>query len=373
LQVDIKEMLSIGCTLLSCLNVVGLFVFAPILKLIGNISGREQSNSTFQINSVSVIVPAYNEEGSIAKKIETLAIALHHIDLNVEVIIGSDGSTDRTVEVTTLCLQKMNDTRWRLVEFPNEGKCKTLNKLVELACGDVIISTDADIPLPADSIELAVRAFQSNSMLGCLSCVPCFKGLNIGSQKSYWNIEDQIRTAESELGKLIVVTGMFYAYRKALFVEIPDGVMADDLWIPLNVLFNGFESVQVDKLRVPYEKTDEKNEVIRRKRVVAGGMDVVRRLWPQLVKSPSLLALVFFHKVNRWALPVWIMLLLCSLAGLWHWVILLYLVGVIVLFFVLGKMKFSTLVFAVFSPVLAFVDVLRSNDFARWEHTRKHL
>jgi hypothetical protein len=241
-----------------------------------------------------------------------------------------------------------------------------------LASGSVIISTDADIPLPAESIELVVRAFQSDDRLGCLSCIPWFEGLDIGSQKSYWSIEDQIRRAESGLGKLIVVTGMLYAYRKELFVEIPDGVMADDLWIPLNVLLQGYDSIQVDELRVPYEKTDEKTEIMRRKRVIVGGMDVVRRLLPALAASPALLALVLFHKVNRWALPVWLTLLFVAIGGLWPWVIILYFLGAIVSFCGLGKHRFSSLAFTVFSPILAFGEIMRKKDFARWEHTRTH-
>jgi len=372
LKADLLTLCWLLVLMLSIFFLASNLLLAPILRLIRTATGNRKNLILSPVHSVSIVIPAYNEEQSIGKKIETLCSALQRIDMDVEVIIGSDGSTDRTVEVAALQLQEMNDPRWRLVEFVNEGKCKTLNKLVGMARGTVIISTDADIPLPADSIERAVQAFQSNSRIGCLSCIPCFEAQDIGSQKSYWSIEEQIRRAESELGKLIVVTGMFYAYRKELFTEIPDGVMADDLWIPMNVLLKGFDSVQVDGLLVPYEKTDEETEIFRRKRVIVGGMDVVRRLWLPLIKYPSLLGLVVFHKVTRWALPVWIVMLISSTVGLRSWLIYIYLVGVLSLFCILGKKKFSALVYAVFSPVIAVRDIIRSKDFARWEHTRKH-
>ncbi|MBN2654306.1 MAG: glycosyltransferase [Nitrospirae bacterium] len=339
------------------------------MKSLKSVKDQPSDNT---VNLYSVIVPAYNEEKNIKSKIETLRQALKMATGNFEILIGSDGSTDRTTEVVRTELEKMNDPRWSLVEYPNEGKCRTINKLVSVARGEVIISTDADIPLPTDSINKIVEAFNKNNSIGCLSCVPCFQSMNIGSQKSYWDIEAQIRTAESELGKLIVVTGMLYAYKKNLFVEMPDGVMADDLWIPLNILLQGNKSIQIDDLRVPYEKTDEATEVYRRKRVISGGMDVVRRIWKKLKKSPSILFLVLMHKINRWSLPVWLILMFLSIGMLMPIIFLVYIAGVLLLMWKLGRRRFMSLVFAVISPIISFAEVIRSADFARWEHTRKN-
>ena len=330
--------------------------------------GIDQRKS--DIRSASIIVPCHNEERTIAGKIDNLVEALQLIDIDVEVLFGSDGSTDKTSEIVSEKLKKLGKPLWRIIDFPASGKCSTLNKLVELARGDIIISTDADILIPENAVQLTIQEFRSQIGLGCLSCIPCFQGQNIGSQKYYWNVEDQIRKAESRVGKLIVVTGMFYAFRKELYEEIPVGVMADDLWIPLNVLLKGYNCVQVEGLNVPYEKTDEETEILRRKRVIVGGMDVVRRLWAKLVANPWLLFLVFFHKINRWALPVWGVLVMVACAGLWPWFLACYALGAGVLYLILGK-KFVSLLLALFSPILAFWEVIRRNDFSRWEHTRK--
>lgn len=368
------DLYTISCLLLLLTSVFFIttnFFLATALRFLRKFYGsKEIIPATPQ--SFTIIIPAYNEEKGITSKIETLCNALGRVKCDVEVIIGSDGSTDRTVELAGELLRKINNPNWQLVEFVNEGKCKTLNKLVELARGEVIISTDADIPLPENSIELVVQAFQSSSRIGCLSCIPCFKGLDIGSQKSYWSVEDQIRRAESDLGKLIVVTGMLYAYKKSLFEEIPEGVMADDLWIPLNVLLKDYDSIQVNELFVPYEKTDEDTEIMRRKRVIVGGMDVVRRLWSLLATKPSLFALVFFHKINRWVLPIWSLLFVVATIGLWPWFSLVYVLLALLGLIILGWNKFNGLAYAGVSPILSFAEVLRKKDFARWEHTRKH-
>lgn len=363
-------MLPITLLVISLLLLACNFLLAPVIRLMLLFPRGGTQAEPSPLQSISIVIPAYNEEKNIAGKIDTLLHALEAVDLPFEVIIGSDGSTDRTLEVARACLQKVNDPRWRLVEFANEGKCRTLNKLVGLAGGEVIISTDADIPLPGNAIETVVEAFRSSSRLGCISCIPCFKGLDIGSQHSYWRLEDSIRYYESRLGKLIVVTGMLYAYRRRLFVEIPDGVMADDLWVPLNVLLQGYESRQVNELLIPYEKTDEVTEIRRRKRVIVGGMDVIRRLLPSIARNPTLLLLVLFHKVNRWALPVWLLIFLLATVNLLPWLLLAYPVLLLPVLALCGVKKCWAMAYAVLSPVMSFAEVLLKRDFARWEHTR---
>lgn len=348
-------------------------LLAPALQLVRRVAGRRTTGHPGPLRSISVVVPAYNEEKSIGRKIDTLWQALRHADVDAEVLIGSDGSTDQTVAIAARRLEELGARSWRLLEFPNEGKCSTLNKLVGLARGEVIVSTDADIPVPANAIDLVVRAFRADQRLGCLSCIPWFAGLDIGSQASYWSVENRIRRAESELGSLIVVTGMLYAYRRELFEEIPRGVMADDLWMPLTVLLKGFRSMQAEALLVPYENTVEETEIVRRQRVMVGGMDVVRRLWPRLIRRPSVFWLVMFHKVNRWVMPFWLALALLAVGGLWPWAFGVYPLAIGTAWAALGSRRCRTLAYAAISPILALIAYMSQRDWSRWEHTRAAL
>jgi len=324
-----------------------------------------------RIGCISIIIPAYNEECNIVAKIDSLWLALQGIQIDTEVLIGSDGSRDRTVEIAESRLKELNADSWKVVKFENEGKCNTLNKLVRMTRGELIISTDADVAVPENAVKLIVAAFEANSRLGCLSCIPVLTSSSVGSQKHYWNIEDRIRNAESLLGKLIVVTGWLYAYRRDAYEEIPRGVMADDLWIPLTYLLKGYDCEQLEGLEVASEATDEEMEIKRRKRVISGGMDVVRRLFLRLLKSPGLLFLVIAHKVNRWALPLWLGVFTLATIGIWPYAFFVYIFMTVVVYIKFGKKRFMSLVYAVFSPFLSFAEVMSKSDFARWEHTRK--
>lgn len=348
---------------------IGLFPIAIERMAQRAVRKRSLQQKTAELRSVSVIVPAYNEQNTIADKIKSLRTSLSMIDVEWEVLIGSDGSTDRTVAIAQMAVQRLGGT-WKIIEYQNEGKCRTINKLVNEARGEVVISTDADIAVPDGAIGTVVREFRGNARLGCLSCIPGFSGQDIGSQRQYWGFEQRIRQAESVLGKLIVVTGMLYAFRREVYEEIPDGVMADDLWVPLTVLMRGYACAQSEMLVVPYEKTDETIEIIRRKRVITGGMDVVRRLYGRLVRAPSVFVLVFFHKIARWALPVWLLLLLVGVVLLQPLALLIVAMVASIGCTVLGFRRFLALGYGTLTPLLSLVALLRKPDLARWDHTR---
>lgn len=365
----------VSCLVLCLLSFVLLasnYLLPFLLRSFRAIAGKPKMKSVGTVARISVIIPAYNEEKNIRAKIDSVWNALQRVHVEAEVIIGSDGSTDQTVEIATVYLQELEAVNWRVVEFPNEGKCNTINKLVNLARGDVIISTDADIVVPENAVEIVLKAFNANQNLGCLSCIPVLRSERVGSQKTYWSLEDRIRDEESLLGKLIVVTGWLYAFRKDAFEPVPPGVMADDLWIPLSTLLKGYDCIQDKDLRVQSETTDDKTEVRRRKRVISGGMDVVRRLLPQLLHNPGLLLLVFIHKVNRWAIPLWLSLFIIASVAIWPLMLLVYLGGMIAVYLLLGRERSLTLFNSILSPVFCFCEVLKKKDFARWEHTRTH-
>ncbi len=372
LDLSVNAYLSCLIVVLLCLMMIVSNILLPLLLRIAMVMSDNKRNLTAKvpIRTISVIVPAYNEEKSIGKKIDGIWQALQNIDVETEVIIGSDGSSDKTLEIASARIEEMSASNWRILAFDNEGKCNTINKLVREARGELIISTDADVTVPEKAIDLVLRAFQSNSKLGCLSCVPLFNSHDGGSQRHYWSFEDNIRQAESSLGKLIVVTGWLYAFRRNVYEEIPSGVMADDLWIPLTVLLKGYDCQQAEQLLVPSERTDEETEIRRRKRVISGGMDVVRRLFPRLMRNPKLLFLVLAHKVNRWALPFWLLLFFVSTVAIWPWLLCGYALVAVLGFCFLGKRRFLTLAYAGITPFLSFGEVVRKKDFARWEHTR---
>ena len=90
--------------------------------------------------SVSVLIPAYNEEDSIEGTVESVLNSDYE---NIkEIIILNDGSTDKTREIS-IKLEKKYD-KVILLDKKNSGKADSLNRGIELAKSDLIAVVDAD-------------------------------------------------------------------------------------------------------------------------------------------------------------------------------------------------------------------------------------
>lgn len=93
---------------------------------------------------ISVVVPLFNEEESLAELHSWISKVCHQNKLAYEVIFIDDGSKDNSWNVIIEICSK--DTNVRAIRFQrNYGKSAALNVGFEAACGNVIITMDADL------------------------------------------------------------------------------------------------------------------------------------------------------------------------------------------------------------------------------------
>lgn len=102
-------------------------------------------------NKLSVLVPVYNEEKTVA---EILARVLALGPVVKEIVVVDDGSKDRTAEVIRAFAA--NEPKVRFHQLPkNQGKTAAIKKALELATGEIIIIQDADLEYdPAEIPEV---------------------------------------------------------------------------------------------------------------------------------------------------------------------------------------------------------------------------
>jgi len=111
--------------------------------------------------SLSVIIPAYNEEAYIGPCLDSVlqnAIGRFH-----EIIVVNNASTDRTYEVA----RARRDVR--VVHEKQKGICFARQRGFEEATGEILAYIDADTRLPANWALIAERTFQNRPNLACLS------------------------------------------------------------------------------------------------------------------------------------------------------------------------------------------------------------
>jgi len=149
----------------------------------------------------SILVPAYNEEQSIASCLNSL-ISVAYDDK--EIIVIDDASTDRTVQTVEKFLGKdviLVRREW------NGGRAAALNSGLQRATGDVIITTDADTVVPSDWLQRFKSCFEQQGVVA------------VGGAYQAYNKDNSLVNATSILDQIL--NGVF---RKSLVPNKLSGV-----------------------------------------------------------------------------------------------------------------------------------------------------
>jgi cellulose synthase/poly-beta-1,6-N-acetylglucosamine synthase-like glycosyltransferase len=257
----------------------------------------------------SVLVAAWNEEAVIAAKIDN-ALAQDYPEARLEVVVVSDGSTDRTHEIVASRL----GPRVRLVALPERGgKARAIRHAAAVARGEVLVLTDANAFFARDAVRRLVDRLEPEDV----SCA--FGDVKIrpegcpyaASEGLFYRLERRIQKDESDLDSAVGVDGALYAIRREAFTPPPDGSILDDLEIAIEATRDGRRVVYEPRAVAFEDATPTLAQEVRRKsRIVAGAVQALRagRMTPDADRGWLWFAFVG-HKLLRWAAPVFLIAL----------------------------------------------------------------
>lgn len=117
---------------------------------------------------ISVVIPLYNKEQSIASTLQTV---LKQSYQDFEIVIVNDGSTDHSVEEVT----KVTDPRIRLIHQRNAGVSAARNRGIEEAKGEYIAFLDADDEWKPDYLKTQYELTQKYPECSIFACNYEFK------------------------------------------------------------------------------------------------------------------------------------------------------------------------------------------------------
>ncbi|MDI6891188.1 MAG: glycosyltransferase family 2 protein, partial [Thermodesulfovibrionales bacterium] len=190
--------------------------------------------------SVTVLLTVFNEEKVIRDRIENL-LSLHYPMEKFEILVASDGSTDRTNEI----VREFAGRGVRLfVSDQRKGKSATQNEAIKVVSSDILAFTDVDTTFDHHFLQRMVRSFAVPSV-GCVSGQLLLRRGNNSvseSQGFYWRYETALRAMESRMRILSTASGQCMAIRRRLFKPL-DGRYGDDCIIPLDVILQGYRVV----------------------------------------------------------------------------------------------------------------------------------
>jgi peptidoglycan-N-acetylglucosamine deacetylase len=175
---------------------------------------------------VSIIVPAYNEERVIALTINSLLSTAYPY---FEVIVVDDGSSDCTWEV--LSEHFNNEPRVQLYTKSNAGKAEALNFGLRQACGEIIVTLDADTIFQPDTLGALVRRFDNphiGAVAGNAKVGNRINTITRWQALEYITAQNLDRRAFAELNCISTVPGAVGAWRRSL-IELVCGLTSDTL------------------------------------------------------------------------------------------------------------------------------------------------
>lgn len=262
------------------------------------------------IPEVSLLIAAYNEEDTIADKIKN-SLELDYPKDKLEIVIVSDGSTDRTDEI----VKSFESSGIRLFRVEGRvGKTEARNQAVLAMRREIIVFSDATAIYEKDAIKKLVRCFTDASVgmvSGNLTYFEKGQGTMGLATRIYWNYEKTIKKAQSKLYTLTGAVGCINAFRRKLYHVLPPNII-EDFTEPLMIVSQGYR-IAYEEEAVAYERTTQKpsQEFNMRVRVIRGGMKGFIYAFKRLSFKNHAFVLfqLFGHKVLRWLMPVFLILL----------------------------------------------------------------
>src|SRR4051794_10105123 len=269
---------------------------------------------------ISVLISAYNEEAAISRKIEQ-TLALEYPADKLELVVVSDGSTDRTEEIVAA----VQDARVRLLRMPQRGgKTNAQNEGVKHCHGEVIVFSDATAAYHPKSL-LYLGANYGDPRVGAVSGRYKYfdpedsSPTGLGSV-AFWNYENVIKLFQSRINTLTGCSGCIYSVRRTAYVSLwPDA--CSDLVEPLCVVRSGYRVAFEDRA-LAYEATTKNSSQEFRMRVRVGtrGMRGLLSV-PELLQPwshPWTAFQLFSHKILRWTVPILLILIFAGSAANLH-------------------------------------------------------
>ncbi len=303
-------MLIVFCTCFAA--IIWVYFGYPLALRLGARGRRKPFEHGGERPLVSVIVAARNEEPCIQAKLENL-LASDYPRERLEILVGSDGSSDRTEEI----VRKFAAEGVGLISFPQQqGKSAIQNGLVAAASGAILVFTDADCLFSRGALGCIVGNF-ADAQVGLVTARTRYRNANETSiaenEGLYLRYENWLRGQESERGILAMASGWLFAMRRSLWRPL-DPNLGDDFVLPLEVAEAGMRNVLEPRVTVisPLAQNQARSMLRMKVRIVSKDLRALlaHRGLLNPARHGALAVGLWSHKLLRWLVPY-------GLLGMW--------------------------------------------------------
>lgn len=213
--------------------------FVYLLTMYEN-KGNMSSPRAKKLPKVSIIVPAFNEEGRIRKTADSL-LNLNYPKNLLEIILVDDGSTDGTWNDMKAYASKTA----KIFQKKNGGKASAMNYGLARASGEIIVSLDADSFVDKNALIRMVGYFNDPKVMAVTPSMKIWKPKTMLQKIQCFEYMFGIflRKAAAFLGCIHVTPGPFSAYRKSFFDKYGgynEKTITEDIEVALRIQSHNF-------------------------------------------------------------------------------------------------------------------------------------
>ncbi|MBN9299906.1 MAG: glycosyltransferase family 2 protein [Filimonas sp.] len=269
--------------------------------------------------TLTLIIAAYNEEASMEEKIQN-TLALNYPADKFQIIIVTDGSSDNTPAIVARYPQI------RLLHKPERtGKIAAVHRAMDTVNTEVAVFTDANTFLNKDALLYICRHYKDEK-IGAVSGekrVHAEESADATAGEGfYWKYESMLKKWDAELYSVVGAAGELFSVRTALYQPVEKDTILDDFMISLLIAEKGYR-IAYEPLAYATETGSESigEELKRKVRIAAGGIQSILRL--KKLANPFINPVLTFqyisHRVLRWTITPFLMILAFVLNGIIAW------------------------------------------------------
>ena len=313
---------------------------------------------------VTILIPAHNEEASIASTVHYLENKLNYPADRFEIIVIDDGSTDATPDILRGLQEQYADLRVITI-VKNRGKAHGFNVALGFAKGDFLLSNDADTKPNPDALWRYMHYFEregghnvgavtGNMLAANRTTIPA-----LAQQNELNSIIGLIKRSQMSYGALFAFSGANTMYRKQAVLDV-GGWHAEqpteDIANAWDMQTNGWRALFAPHIRFFLDVPEQTKSLVKqRKRWSSGGIYVLLskgpKLWRHPIRNYRMMPVITDYAFSVvWSVLYWISIALFLLSQVylagaqnwerfWHnW----YMVGIFVAIeMVVGVMQLS--------------------------------
>lgn len=238
----------------------------------------------------------------------------------LQVVVGLDSSGASRVEaIRAACGTRPVDV---VAADTAGGKASGLNAAVKRASGDILVFSDVQQRFAADAIRVLVRRLASDPRVAAVGGALQLPGDRPGAPgrspvEWYWYLERLLRSAEARVHSTVGVSGSIYAMWRREWVPMPDQLILDDVWLPMQLVLGGRRvGYALDARAWDARSTSAAQEKVRKVRTLTGNFQLMAWLPALLVPIRNPIWVQFVsHKVLRLLTPWLAMALVVGVVG----------------------------------------------------------